>query len=91
MYPSPRLIFQVLLKIVVPCHFCVLLALAISSVAQSAPPAHLADTHSLTVLVLDENGVAVPAARVQLQGSKSLKCETDLTGHCQLDGLGGAP
>ncbi|HXF14388.1 MAG TPA: TonB-dependent receptor, partial [Terriglobales bacterium] len=74
-----------------PCRFCVLLALAISSVAQSAPPAHAPDAHSLTVLVLDENGVAVPAARVQLQGSKSLKCETDLTGHCKLDDLGSAP
>ncbi|MGH9517444.1 MAG: hypothetical protein ACRD3P_17390, partial [Terriglobales bacterium] len=80
------------LKIVVPCRICVLLALTIPSVAQILTPPRAPDTHSLNVLVLDENGVAVHAARVQLSGpSKSLKCETDLAGHCELFGLSGAP
>src|SRR5437764_14429422 len=88
MHLSPRLTFKAVLKIVVPCRLCILLALAISSVAQTSPPAHPPDTHSLTIAVLDENGVAVPAARVRLQGqSKSLECETDLAGHCQLADL----
>lgn len=92
MYLSPRLIFQAVLKIVVPCRVCIVLALAISSGAQTSSPSRAPDTHSLTVVVLDENGVAVPAARVQLQGSsKPLKCETDLTGHCKLAGLSGPP
>jgi len=92
MHLSPRLTFQAVLKIVVPCRVCILLALAIPSVAQTALPPHSSDTHSLTITVLDENGVAVPDARVRLQGpAKSLQCETDLTGHCKLTGLTGAP
>src|SRR5438105_12919893 len=92
MHPIPRLMSQAVLRIVVPCRVCILLALAISSVAQTSLPAHAPDSHSLTIVVLDENGVAVPGARVRLQQpSKSLQCETDLTGHCQLAGLTGAP
>src|SRR5579872_7325464 len=92
MHPIPRLIFHAVLKTVLSCRFCVLLALAISSVAQTALPTRAPDTHSLSVVVLDENGVAVPGARVQLQGaSKIPPCETDLTGHCKLTGLSGAP
>lgn len=92
MHLIPRLTFHAVLKIVVPCRICVLLALTMSSVAQIVPPRRTADVQSLTVVVLDENGVAVPAARVQLEGPpKSAKCETDLTGHCRLAGLSSAP
>jgi hypothetical protein len=43
----------------------------------------------LNITVLDENGVAVPAARVFLQGiGGSLTCETDLAGKCQFSSLG---
>lgn len=91
MHLSPRLTFKAVLKIVVPCRVCILLALAISSMAQTSQP-HVPDSHSLTIVVLDENGVAVPGARVRLQATaKSLQCETDLTGHCTLGNLSGAP
>ena len=42
-----------------------------------------------TVLVIDENGVAVPSARVSLQASSApaLKCETDHSGRCQFPNL----
>ncbi|MGC2193790.1 MAG: TonB-dependent receptor, partial [Terriglobales bacterium] len=39
----------------------------------------------LSVVVLDENGVAVPAARVTLQPpSPPLRCETEISGRCEL-------
>ena len=92
MYLIPRLTFQAVLKIVVTCRICVLIALTISSVAQTSPPPHGDDTDSLIIVVLDENGVAVADARVRLQGpSKSLQCETDLMGHCKVGELTGTP
>jgi hypothetical protein len=85
MHLTARLIFNFVLRIVVPCRVCVLLALAISSPAQTSLSPHASDANSLTILAHDENGVAVPAARVRLQSpSSSIQCETDLTGHCKL-------
>lgn len=85
MHLTPRLMFHAVLRILGPCCICVLLALAISSNAQTSSPSHVADGHSLTIAVLDENGVAVPEARVRLLGANaSMQCETDLTGHCKL-------
>jgi len=51
------------------------LGLAATAAAQSAP----------TIVVTDENGVAVSSARVLLQSSRipAVRCETDLTGRCQ--------
>ena len=42
-----------------------------------------------TIVVVDENGVAVPAARVSLEVSPSgsFKCETDHSGRCQFPNL----
>jgi hypothetical protein len=48
--------------------------------------------NELTVVVNDENGVAVPAARVELQGpGQPMRCETDLAGRCRFARLTGAP
>src|SRR6266852_3003110 len=55
--------------------------------AQSAP---LSGLQRLAVTVTDENGVAVPSARVLLQPSPPAilrRCETDFAGRCQFAGL----
>ena len=44
-------------------------------------------TRRLSVAVLDENGVAVPGARVTLQPpspAQALRCETEISGRCEL-------
>jgi hypothetical protein len=55
------------------------LALLSTAAAQSAP----------TITVTDENGVAVPSARVFLQSSPlpAIRCQTDFTGRCQFPSL----
>lgn len=57
----------------------------LAQTATSAPPSHGAPrrfTH-LNVTVIDENGVAVPSARVTLGSQAStLYCETDHSGRC---------
>src|SRR5215469_5973397 len=42
-----------------------------------------------TVLVVDENGVAVPSARISLQATSgaTVKCETDHSGRCKFPNL----
>src|SRR5690348_5348011 len=66
---------------------CLLAGVAWSASAQTgsrpakgpeAPPA-------VAISVVDENGVAVPSARVVLEpakGGSPVRCETDFTGHC---------
>ena len=47
-----------------------------------------------SVAVLDENGVAVPAARVTLQPpspSQALECETEISGRCELPHIPAGP
>ncbi|MBV9180717.1 MAG: carboxypeptidase regulatory-like domain-containing protein, partial [Acidobacteria bacterium] len=57
--------------------------------AQSSPPAH--DSRMLVVLVADENGVAVPAARVTIEGPGGTKrCQSDRAGRCTFPELVGA-
>lgn len=64
-----------------------MLGLAAICVAQ-VPSPRAANPHLLDITVVDENGVAVPAARVNLQsGGSSLHCETDLAGHCHFQSL----
>jgi hypothetical protein len=66
----------------------------ISSPAQTvsqapSPPDHPAAL-KLTVIVTDENGVAVASARVQLQApppAVPLRCGTDFAGHCEFTDL----
>ena len=57
--------------------------------------AHGAQTPArLSVVVLDENGVAVPAARVTLQPpspAQALRCETEISGRCQLPHIPAGP
>ncbi len=51
------------------------------------PPTKLSATPpNLAITVVDENGVAVPSARVALTSSTGAtnRCETDFTGHCYL-------
>jgi hypothetical protein len=48
--------------------------------------------NELTIVVTDENGVAVPGARVELQGSGGqIRCGSDLAGRCRFARLTGAP
>jgi hypothetical protein len=59
-----------------------------SSLAVLVALAHGAQTPSrLSVIVLDENGVAVPGSRVMLQPAspaQALRCETEISGRCEL-------
>jgi hypothetical protein len=48
----------------------------------------------LSVVVLDENGVAVPGARITLQPpspTQALRCETDVSGRCELSHVPAGP
>jgi hypothetical protein len=58
-----------------------IVALVCIAAAQSAAPP--------TILVIDENGVAVPSARVVLETppAKRVRCETDHSGRCQFPNL----
>ena len=76
--------------------FVVLLSLptvsAPSSLAQSASASNRGAQlpKLLVVAVIDENGEAVAAARVQLKGpqlTSPQRCETDFAGHCQFNSL----
>jgi hypothetical protein len=61
-----------------------------SSSLQNISPDHPAPTQNLTVTVIDENGVAVASARVQLQApppAAPLRCATDFAGHCEFANL----
>jgi hypothetical protein len=67
-----------------------LILLAATSLAQksSSQPAsdHISPGQKLTVIVTDENGLAVRSARVQLQPyppGLAARCETDFAGHCE--------
>lgn len=83
-------VFKVVLKLFTPAQICILLACGVCSRAQ-APPAYDAP-HLLTITVVDENGVAVPGAWVQLHApGRSLNCETDVAGHCGFANLSGSP
>jgi hypothetical protein len=59
--------------------------------ASSPPsPAHALAAQKLTVIVTDENGVAVSSARVQLQPpppALPLRCGTDFAGRCEFTDL----
>ena len=74
--------------------FYALLALTPTSAAQTPPPERTTATPALSLIitVVDENGVAVPASRVQIRGQNgSLRCETDLAGRCRFPSLSAAP
>jgi len=59
--------------------FCVLVVCAVAAGQSAAAP---------TVIVSDENGVAVPSARVSLKSaSVSVSCQTDFNGRCQFSAL----
>ena len=54
------------------------------------PVQALAQNHKLQITVVDENGVAVPGARVSLQPADKnvrFRTETDFAGRCQLIGI----
>jgi len=81
---------QLALKNLIPGSLFISLALFTASVAQTAIPNQPSAAPSLTILVVDENGVVVPAARVMLQNSAaSVRCETNLAGRCHFAGLTG--
>ena len=62
------------------------------SFGQSSAKDQASAGSELTVVVSDENNVAVPNARVQLQGPSAVRhCETDFTGRCKFDDLTGTP
>src|ERR1700689_5597322 len=58
--------------------------------SSSSSPAHPVATQKLTVIVTDENGLAVSSARVQLQPpppALPLRCGTDFAGRCEFTDL----
>lgn len=69
--------------------FCVFFLL-LAARAQTSNPS--SDSTQLIIVVADENGVAVPGARVQLQGSsESWHCNSDRAGRCRFPRLTGIP
>jgi hypothetical protein len=69
-----------------------LLVFVLFAIACSAqvPSPRTITARALTITVVDENGVALAGARVQLQSSSghgARDCETDLAGHCRFDNL----
>lgn len=65
-------------------------AVLLASACALCQPAPTASPARLTVTVADENGVAVPAARVFLLSpppTASLRCETSFVGHCRYQNL----
>src|SRR5271155_1901509 len=67
------------------------------SSAQTSPSQRIGPQHAaapkLTITVTDENGVAVSAARVDLEGpapTLPLRCETDFAGRCEFSNLSGS-
>ncbi len=65
--------------------FFFIVAVVCTAAAQSVPPP--------VVAVIDENGVAVPSARVSIRSSTILAahCETDFIGHCLFPSLTPGP
>jgi hypothetical protein len=60
------------------------------SSSQRVSPDNAAATQKLTVVVTDENGVAVATARVQLQAQPPalpFRCQTDFAGRCEFASL----
>jgi hypothetical protein len=74
-----------------PLLWVLLLGLFCSAWGQSSPSAKAtAAEPTLVITVVDENGVAVPSARVVLREATTkaaVRCETDFTGHCYFRGL----
>jgi hypothetical protein len=74
---------------------CFVLGISVISVAQTIPAQHVPATNSpasqkLIITVADENGLAVPAARVELQPpppALALRCTTDFAGRCEFNNL----
>jgi hypothetical protein len=65
-------------------------------VAPQTPSGATGDAHSLTIAVLDENGVAVPSAEVHLRGptngpAEFQRCLTDPAGRCRFANLNAGP
>jgi len=61
------------------------------AVAQSSTPGP-PEGHQLTIMVSDENGVAVASARVTLLApGKAIRCQTDRAGRCSFPELVGGP
>src|SRR5580700_10495416 len=69
--------------------FCVMPSTA-QTVSSSPSSPHPAAAQKLAVTVIDENGLAVNSARVQLQPpppALPLRCSTDFAGHCEFTDL----
>ncbi|PYY08731.1 MAG: hypothetical protein DMG69_13470 [Acidobacteria bacterium] len=69
---------------------CARINLALAQTTNSAPTAISPPAPTLAVTVADENGVAVPSARVSLQPSPAAAaawCVTDFAGRCSFRGL----
>src|SRR5215469_7284126 len=66
--------------------------LPIMAAAQTTARPEQSGPGQLTIVVMDENGVALPGARVSLQRpNEMLRCETDLGGRCRFPKLENAP
>lgn len=74
------------------CKFLILFTMSAALAAQTPRSSQAKSGSSLTILVTDENGSAVPGARVLLLGpSGPLASETDRAGRCEFPNLAGSP
>ncbi|HKW18204.1 MAG TPA: TonB-dependent receptor [Terriglobales bacterium] len=91
----PKMLFSLrlsALRVAVSVEFCCLLFVSLLCGGQSTAPERGAENKSITITVLDENGVAVPGARIQLTAPTATRqCETDLAGRCQFAALEAGP
>jgi len=74
--------FAFVLRTAPSCAFVIALASPLFLAAQVSPAQHAGEARPLTIDVVDENGVAVAGARVELHAGGSVGCETDLAGRC---------
>lgn len=78
---------KILLTLVV-----VLQAWVLPGAGQTAGPAQPRAADELLIVVVDENGVAIPNALITLQsGQGAVRCETDPAGHCTFAHLPAGP
>src|SRR3989442_5595736 len=68
-----------------------IILLTVVATAQSAPAQ--STSFSVSVAIVDENGVAVPGARVLLQppNSPAIHCQTNFVGRCQFSAVPPGP
>jgi hypothetical protein len=85
----PGGIYRLQLRIFAASTLLLVLTLTARALPQASATEAPRKTSALAITVLDENGVAVRGAHVQLEHQGELKrCETDPAGHCEFRNVG---